>query len=45
MLWSLWIIYFLFAGKFKAKIDVYIFSVLKHLFSSCFYFRKNDTYI
>jgi len=25
MLWSLWIIYILFAGKYEAKIDTYIF--------------------
>jgi len=25
MLWSLWILYILFAGKFKAKISTYIF--------------------
>ena len=32
MLWSLWIIYILFAENVKAKINTNI-SVLKHLFS------------
>ena len=44
MLQTLWIIYILFAGKFKAKINVNI-SVLKNLFSSWFIFRKNCAYI
>ena len=39
MLWSLWIIYILFAEKFKAKTDT--FSFLRHLFSSWFIFGKN----
>jgi len=41
MLWSLWIIYILFAENFKAKINT-IFSVLKRLFSQ--WFRKNCAY-
>jgi len=44
MLWSLRIIYILFAGKFKAK-ETHLFSVLKHLSSSWFNFRTNVTYI
>jgi len=39
MLWSLWIIYILFAEKFKAKINT-IFSVLENVFSLWFIFRK-----
>jgi len=44
MLWSLCIIYILFAGKFKAKIDIYIYR-FETFVSFIVNFRKNCSYI
>jgi len=44
MMWTLWVIYILFAENFEAKIKANIFC-FKNLFCSWFIFRKSCAYI